>query len=58
MYEFMLDDVVAGRIQRSLPSLTTEQIHAALEYWRSHRKEIESLIEEEQAILDKLPPGH
>jgi uncharacterized protein (DUF433 family) len=58
MYELMREEVVVERIQRSLPSLTTDQIHAALDYWRTHKEEIDSLIAEEEAILEKLSRGN
>jgi len=58
MYPIILDELIVERMQRAYPSLTVDQIYAALEYWRVHKKEIDSLIQEEQAIIDRLPPVH
>jgi uncharacterized protein (DUF433 family) len=58
MYPIILDELIVQRMQRAYPSLTADQIQAALDYWRTHKDEIDSLIAEEQAILEKLSTGH
>jgi len=57
MYPIMLDELIVERMQRAYPSLTTDQIYAALGYWRAHEEEIDSLIAEEEAILEKHSTG-
>jgi len=58
LYNLWRAELVAERIQKSLPHLTAAQIHAAIEYWRTHPKEIESEIEEEEALLSSIPSKH
>jgi uncharacterized protein (DUF433 family) len=55
LYRMIESQSIVERIQESLPSLTLEQIEAAVEYWRTHEEEIESFIEEEDAILETIP---
>lgn len=58
-------DLAEGRIQLPLgpviekildgfPSLTREDVEAALAYWRDHPEEIQRELEEEHAIAEKL----
>src|SRR6266699_3716422 len=44
-YELIQQQSIAELIQDTLPSLSVEQINAALEYWRTHEKEIQAEIE-------------
>jgi uncharacterized protein (DUF433 family) len=54
-YDSTFDNVVAERIQQSLPHLTLPEIHAAIDYWRAHPDEIDSEIAEERASLESIP---
>jgi uncharacterized protein (DUF433 family) len=55
LYPQVLDELIIDRIVQSLPTLDRGQVRAAIEYWRTHPGEIESLIEEEAELLDKFP---
>jgi uncharacterized protein (DUF433 family) len=55
IYSQMLDDVVAERIQDSLPHLTLEEVHAALAYWREHPDEIAMEIQQDREALERIP---
>src|SRR5690606_6700841 len=54
-YVRALDDVIAERLQKSLPTLTKEQILAAIDYWREHRDEIDTVIREDDEGLAAPP---
>lgn len=54
LYKIMHEEVIAERIQKSIPHLTTTEIHAALEYWRENTQEIEDEITEEEELLSKI----
>jgi len=56
-YRIALDELVVDRINKSLPTLTKEQIYAGIEYWREHPAEIEKVISEDWQAIDKLPIG-
>jgi uncharacterized protein (DUF433 family) len=55
LYRMLESQPIAERIHESLPTLTPEEIEAAIEYWHAHEEEIESFIEEEDAILETIP---
>ena len=54
LYSLMEAELVAERVQRSLPHLSLPQIRAAVTYWREHPKEVNEEISLEQSILEKL----
>ena len=43
-------ETLAERIQRALPSLSIDQIEAALAYWRDHPSEVEQEIERDETL--------
>jgi uncharacterized protein (DUF433 family) len=55
LYRIMRDEVVVERIQKSLPHLTTEQIQAAIDYWRENQDEVQDELAQERRILAGLP---
>ncbi|MEK7449949.1 MAG: hypothetical protein AAB019_10775, partial [Planctomycetota bacterium] len=42
------------KIEDEYPSLTKEQIKAALEYYNTHQKEIDAYLQEEKEVDDKV----
>jgi uncharacterized protein (DUF433 family) len=54
LYELLKEEVVVERIQKSLPHLTPAQIHAALDYWRENKQEVEIEIQQERDLLEKI----
>ena len=54
LYALMERESPAERIQRALPYLETEQIEAAIEYWRSHPDEIAADIARDEAAYEEL----
>ena len=55
LYPQLLDELVAERIVRSLPTLTRDQVLIAIDYWREHSQEIVAQIKEEEELLSELP---
>jgi uncharacterized protein (DUF433 family) len=55
LYSLMESEILTERIPQALPSLSPEQVKAAITYWRSNPQEIDQEIEEEDAILRELP---
>ena len=53
-YQSALDDLIIERIQDALPTLSRVEIEDAIVYWREHPAEIEKIITEENAILERL----
>lgn len=43
-----------NQIQAALPHLSMRQVLAALSYWQSHNKSIQTEIDEEDALFAKL----
>jgi uncharacterized protein (DUF433 family) len=57
-YVLAQEELITERLHEWLPTLTLEQIRAAIDYWREHKDEIETYMAEEDAILAKIPyPG-
>ena len=48
------DDVIHGILQ-ALPHLTAEQVHAAIEYWLTHKREIDEHIRREDELAAETP---
>jgi uncharacterized protein (DUF433 family) len=57
LYHVTQEELILDRMQRSLPMLSTDQLEAALAYWRSHKSEIEREILEEERLTEDLPPA-
>ena len=57
MYQSLLDEIVAERFQEAFPHLTTEEIAAAIQYWRDNPEEIANEIEADKQIIQSLPSG-
>src|SRR5215471_7832860 len=51
MIPFVEEDDVVGSIVRSLPSLNADEVRAAIDYWLTHKTEIDCLIEEEEELF-------
>jgi uncharacterized protein (DUF433 family) len=47
------DDVVAGIIEQ-LPNLTAIEVRAAIDYWLTHKREIDELVAEEEALFRQM----
>ena len=56
LYLLLQQEVVVERLLRSLPDLTPEQVHAALDCSRSRKEEIELEVEAEEEILTRPAP--
>jgi uncharacterized protein (DUF433 family) len=54
MYLLASEQLIVERILQSLPTLTEEQVRAALAYWRANDKEIGHEIAEEDEFLAKI----
>ena len=54
MYETLQMEFITERIREAIPHLTEDEIVAALQYWKSHRQEIDSEIERDEEVLDSL----
>jgi uncharacterized protein (DUF433 family) len=57
MYQSLLDEIVADRFHEAFPHLTTEEIAAAMQYWRENPDEIANEIEADKQIIQSLPTG-
>lgn len=54
LYLLMQQEVIVERVLRSLPHLTAEQVHDALDYWKTHKEDIEIEVQAEDALVEKL----
>lgn len=56
--EVVLNQQWAGQtpeeLQRDMPHLTLAQIHAALDYYRQHKEELDAEIERDDRLADRL----
>lgn len=55
MYALAQDELIVERIHEWVPTLSKEQIHAALEYWREHPAEVQAVIDRDSEALEKIP---
>ena len=54
MIPFVEEDDVVASIVRSLPTLNADQVRAAIEYWLTHKTEIDQLFAEEEELYRKM----
>lgn len=54
LYTIMRETIIIERMLQALPSLSEEQVAAALAFWRENEKEIENEINQENEILSKI----
>jgi uncharacterized protein (DUF433 family) len=55
LFRMLQTEMIAERINESLPHLTPAQVRDALRYWATHKEEIDTEIEEESKLLESLP---
>lgn len=53
-----LEGQTPARIVQSLPSLTLEQVHAALAYYYRNQKQVEEYLKEQEAAYDAAKAQH
>jgi uncharacterized protein (DUF433 family) len=57
-YQSLIDELMVDKIQEGYPTLSKEEIWAAIEYWREHPDEIAEELAEDMRIIESLKsPG-
>jgi len=50
-YELALDELVLKRVHQTYPTLTLDEVEAAIRYWRANREEIlREIVEDAEAF--------